>query len=59
MYWPDEDLTTAVATDNLLEGEGCEVESNCVIRNLPGHTGKVAALGTYIVHVTVVNTICT
>lgn len=58
MYWP-EDSTTTAAIDHLLDGEGCEVGNNCVIRNLPGHTGKVAALGTYVVYVTVVNIMCT
>ena len=47
VYWPEEDSTTAVAIDHLLDGEGCEVGSTCVVRNLPGHTGKVAALGMY------------
>ena len=54
VYWPEEDSTTVVAIDHLLDGEGCEVGSNCV------NTGKVVALGTYIVYVTVVNIImCT
>ena len=45
VYWPDEDSTTAVTVDHLIDGEHCRVGNDCVIRNLPG---KVAALGMFI-----------
>ena len=49
VYWPEEDSTTvAVTVDHLVDGEGCEVGSDCVIRNLPGHTGKVGALSMFV-----------
>ena len=37
-----------MTVDHLVDGEGCEVGSDCVIRNLPGHTGKVGALGMFV-----------
>ena len=39
-----------VREDHLLEGKCCEVGSDCVIRNLPDHKGKVAAVGMLTVH---------
>ena len=48
VYWPDEDSTTAVTVDHLIDGEHCEAGNDCVIRNLLEHTGKVAALGMFI-----------
>ena len=34
-----------VKEDHLLEGKGCPVGSECVIKLLPDHKGKIAALG--------------
>ena len=53
VFWPKEDSTTVVREDHLLEGKGCPVGSDCVIRNLPDHKGKVAAIGMFIVCVCV------
>ena len=50
VFWPEEDSTTMVREDHLLEEKCCEVSSDCVIRNLPDHKGKVAAVGMLTVH---------
>ena len=49
MFWPTEDSTTVVREDHLTEGKDCQVESDCVIQNLPDHKGKVAAVSMLIV----------
>lgn len=45
MFWPEEDSTTVIRKDHLSEGIGYQVGSDCVVRNLPNHTGKVTAIG--------------
>ena len=45
MFWPGEYSTTVVQEDHLIEGKGCQVGSDCVIRHLPNHKGKIAAFG--------------
>ena len=56
VYWPEEDSTTVVLEKNLLLSEeklrqGSDVGDECVIKHIPSHKGKVAAIGMFTVTV--------
>ena len=63
LYWPEEDCATVVLGKNLLLSEeklrrGSDVGDGCVIRHIPAHKGKVAAVGMFCVCVRMCVRVC-